>query len=806
MALSENSLSPALPPGQVFTFYSYKGGTGRSMLLANVAWMLASAGSRVLMIDWDLEAPGLHRYFKPFLGDDPELRHQEGVMEWLTDYWDASLDHPDTEVEQLVCDFADPRHYVRKLETGTLLSGGIDLLCAGRQDRRYAESVADFDFTRLFQKLRGEAFIDATKRILTGPGGYDHVLVDARTGVSDTSGFCTVSLADALVVCFTYNNQSVLGASHIARDIKQQAIARRQPMVDQGRLGRFRLFAVPCRIEEVELERLERRQNHAWSLFADLIDVAPIHQTGYWLSVQVRHQSVFAYEEMLAACVNRDSDPQSVLGAVKNLTRVLTDDAFSDPNPLSDDQRRDLRERFGEIAASTVPLPMVSAWQTFHQRVPDPGAKASLLQGCFPLLCQLYTVNARSQAQGCDVTDQPLVRCMVLESDLSADEHRMADMLASRAIVQLRISSEDKARALIVSDESIWLHWDGLRNRLLEQCEFIRQREAVRLARRSWDTAGRTIAALRALQSDFASLRLTDEQRTWMGRRTLQMFQAVQDLHETDMQVRDQIDRLKAELTQSARLVDEIARTERRVTRLRVVAFMLVGILGGVSLVGYSAQQRAQQRFDDQQQALQASLDSANKASAESAARLADVNQRLAQATALSQIGMATSLFQDAKKFRSGDPDAYAKGVRAAVDAYSRAIESDPNLPEAYRGRAQVQGNAIDRDVRAELADWAAYYDLRPSLKGRLQLVIRAAREDVVDATLMVSQLGRLTRDATQPSARDIALSAAADALEKELAGLPSTLHKDAQATIDNLRKLDATESAEGRRVINAKR
>lgn len=54
------------PRGRIITFYSYKGGTGRSMALANVAWILASQGERVLTIDWDLEAPGLHRYFHPF--------------------------------------------------------------------------------------------------------------------------------------------------------------------------------------------------------------------------------------------------------------------------------------------------------------------------------------------------------------------------------------------------------------------------------------------------------------------------------------------------------------------------------------------------------------------------------------------------------------------------------------------------------------------------------------------------------------------------------------------------------------------
>src|ERR1035438_4209500 len=47
----------------IYTFYSYKGGVGRSMALANVAECFYLQGLRVLMIDWDLEAPGLESFF-----------------------------------------------------------------------------------------------------------------------------------------------------------------------------------------------------------------------------------------------------------------------------------------------------------------------------------------------------------------------------------------------------------------------------------------------------------------------------------------------------------------------------------------------------------------------------------------------------------------------------------------------------------------------------------------------------------------------------------------------------------------------
>ncbi|HYJ84655.1 MAG TPA: AAA family ATPase, partial [Pyrinomonadaceae bacterium] len=72
-------------PGKIITFYSYKGGTGRSMMMANVAWILASSGKKVLVIDWDLEAPGLHRYFYPFLADK-DSSFSDGVINFVTNY------------------------------------------------------------------------------------------------------------------------------------------------------------------------------------------------------------------------------------------------------------------------------------------------------------------------------------------------------------------------------------------------------------------------------------------------------------------------------------------------------------------------------------------------------------------------------------------------------------------------------------------------------------------------------------------------------------------------------------------------
>src|ERR1700689_748786 len=63
--------------GRIITFYSYKGGIGRTMALANVAWILAANGYRVLVADWDLESPGLHRFLYPFL--EQVVRDARGI-------------------------------------------------------------------------------------------------------------------------------------------------------------------------------------------------------------------------------------------------------------------------------------------------------------------------------------------------------------------------------------------------------------------------------------------------------------------------------------------------------------------------------------------------------------------------------------------------------------------------------------------------------------------------------------------------------------------------------------------------------
>ena len=182
-------------PGRIVTFYSYKGGTGRSMALANFAWILAASGKKVLTIDWDLEAPGLHRFFRPFL-IDPDLFETDGLIDTFWGFAATALEtaqkhDPGGQTHDQTSDGAMIDETKRRLNWKFPTDGYIDFVGAGRQGATYSERVNTFDWKR-FYELGGARMLSSARDYLKAR--YDWVLIDSRTGVSDTSGICTMQL------------------------------------------------------------------------------------------------------------------------------------------------------------------------------------------------------------------------------------------------------------------------------------------------------------------------------------------------------------------------------------------------------------------------------------------------------------------------------------------------------------------------------------------------------------------------------------------------------------------------------------
>jgi cellulose biosynthesis protein BcsQ len=300
------------PLGEVITFYSYKGGTGRSMMLANVAWILASQGKQVLVIDWDLEAPGLHRYFAPFLLD-PELTATNGVidfvrnfeMEALTQIPRAATKSAASEVSATMLPeeeadrewykpLADLSQYTVRLNWRFRDGGLIDFVPSGRQGPSYSVRVSSFDWDNFYERLGGGAFFEAVRKWCMQR--YDYILIDSRTGVSDTSGICTVQMPHQVVICFTGNNQSIDGAHGIACSIR----AHWETPKNRTRRAR-RILPLFTRTDVAEKYKLDVAREYVRQRFAQFLwHVESTQHEAYWAEAEVPYIPFYAYEEVLA--------------------------------------------------------------------------------------------------------------------------------------------------------------------------------------------------------------------------------------------------------------------------------------------------------------------------------------------------------------------------------------------------------------------------------------------------------------------------------------------------------------------------
>ncbi|MDG4833526.1 FxSxx-COOH system tetratricopeptide repeat protein [Solwaraspora sp. WMMD1047] len=312
-------------PGQIITFYSYKGGTGRTMALANVAWILASNGYRVLAVDWDLESPGLHRFFHPLLAD-PELHTSDGVIDLVRELAEAAVQHQQTVPNGTPAEPVRPdvRRYAVSLDWRFADGGELDLLPAGRQGPAYSATVSTFDWPSFYDRLGGAAFLTDLRQNLRD--SYDIVLIDSRTGLSDSAGICTVMLPDTVVNCFTLSTQSIDGAVAVARSI-------RNLRVDEP----IRVLPVPMRVEEGEKNKLDAGREYAWLRFASLLEhLDPEARARYWAEVEIPYKVYYAYEEILAAFGDRPRQPSTLLAAYERLAGVIGGDLerlapFDDP-------------------------------------------------------------------------------------------------------------------------------------------------------------------------------------------------------------------------------------------------------------------------------------------------------------------------------------------------------------------------------------------------------------------------------------------------------------------------------------------
>jgi len=186
------------------TFYSYKGGVGRTLTLVNVAVSLANLGHSVFIWELDLEAPGMLNlpFFHPL-----RSKAAGGTVDLLVDAGGRGAESGDDLAARL-------SRFV--LEHPAFEPGRLRLLPAGAPDAQYSRLFTSIRWDRLFGEgiTAGSELFEKLRQVVDSYNPA-FVLIDSRTGVTDIGAICTVQLPDTVVLVYHLNHQSLAGTRDI---------------------------------------------------------------------------------------------------------------------------------------------------------------------------------------------------------------------------------------------------------------------------------------------------------------------------------------------------------------------------------------------------------------------------------------------------------------------------------------------------------------------------------------------------------------------------------------------------------------
>lgn len=201
-----------IPP--IISFYSFKGGVGRTTALAAFAIQRARLGERVVVIDLDLDAPGIGALLTP----------GEGLPGAAWGTLDYLLERPILEE----VDLRDYYHLcAREPITG---AGEIYIMPAGRLNENYLSKLARVDLEPVLpskehplQQLLFQIREEIQPR---------WILFDSRTGLSETAGIALNGLAHLNVLFGTSSEQSWRGLSLVLEQLGAERVHQNQSQAE----------------------------------------------------------------------------------------------------------------------------------------------------------------------------------------------------------------------------------------------------------------------------------------------------------------------------------------------------------------------------------------------------------------------------------------------------------------------------------------------------------------------------------------------------------------------------------------------
>jgi len=327
----------------IFTFYSFKGGVGRTMALANVAELLYQRGLTVLMVDFDLEAPGLERFFdisnqdeEPKVLNSPhEVIEKRGVIDLLLSYKQSYSFHlPNQESEntsqgskedKIPFTFKPINNFIVPIYAENDKGGKLYIIPSGcRAEGKFSEYVSkvhSFDWNDFYDHYNGKQFFEWFGKEVVNFA--DVVLIDSRTGVTEMGGVCTYQLADVVVMFVAPNGQNIDGSLKMAQSLSNP------DLIEKGRNKRkLSLVTVPSRVDNNEKQLLDDFQEEFDEKFRKYIpDKMTMRleslQKSAFLYLKIPYVPFYSFKEKVAV---RDADKASASDlseAYENLVSTL---------------------------------------------------------------------------------------------------------------------------------------------------------------------------------------------------------------------------------------------------------------------------------------------------------------------------------------------------------------------------------------------------------------------------------------------------------------------------------------------------
>ena len=205
-------LNDHTPP--VISFYSFKGGVGRTTAVAAVAINAARSGKRVVVVDFDLEAPGVGSILASPGDPAPDL----GVIDYLLERRLVPADALD--ISEFYQTSADPA-VVKEGEP-------IHVVAAGKLDNWYLEKLARINYEFLYASAAEagatESPLHQLLKSLRAKLKPDLILVDSRAGFHDLGGLSLSGIAHLQVLFGLNSAQSWAGLSLVVAHLGKEMV------------------------------------------------------------------------------------------------------------------------------------------------------------------------------------------------------------------------------------------------------------------------------------------------------------------------------------------------------------------------------------------------------------------------------------------------------------------------------------------------------------------------------------------------------------------------------------------------------